>query len=83
MYNIEQNLLHALYTVLAIAAIAGGFKGIDWLIGLKYKSKDDCEICRKIIFDTVNNDRTLLTRLDAKMDLLLKHMKITVERDDK
>ena len=67
-----------LYVLGGIAAIVGGFKACDWLISLKYKTKDDCENCRKAIFDVVNNDRDLLTRLDAKMDLLLKHMKITV-----
>nr|DAX84351.1 MAG TPA: Protein of unknown function (DUF1043) [Caudoviricetes sp.] len=67
-----------LYIIGGIVAIIGGFKAVDWLISQKYKTKDECESCRKAIFDIVNNDRDLLTRLDAKMDLLLKHMKITV-----
>nr|DAK00223.1 MAG TPA: Poxvirus A3L Protein [Bacteriophage sp.] len=67
-----------LYILGGIATIIAGFKACDWLISLKYKTKDDCESCRKNIFEVVNTDRDLLTRLDAKMDLLLKHMKISV-----
>ena len=37
----ENNLIHAVYTILGVAAIIGAFKGIDWLISLKYKTKED------------------------------------------
>jgi len=67
-----------LYIFGGLAAIIGGFKTIDWLISQKYKTKDDCEKCRDVIFDVVNKDRDLLTRVDTKMDLILKHLKITV-----
>lgn len=68
-----------LYIVGAVAGIIGAFKACDWLISLKYKTKDDCERCRNSIFETVNKDRELLTRVDAKLDLLLKHMKISIK----
>lgn len=67
-----------LYTIGGLASILGAFKAIDWLISQKYKTKDDCATCRKEIFDIVNKDRDLLSRVDAKMDLVLEHMKITV-----
>ena len=49
----ENNLIQSVYTILGVAAIIGAFKGIDWLISLKYKTKDDCEKCRNKI-DTNN-----------------------------
>lgn len=67
-----------LYIVGGIVAVIGGFKACDWLIAQKYKTKDDCETCRSALFDVVNKDRDLLTRVDTKMDLILEHMKITV-----
>ena len=61
--------------LISLAGIASAFKSVDWLISTKYRTKDDCEICRSIIFDSINKDRDLLIRLDAKMDLVLEQMK--------
>ena len=72
----EQNIIHALCTILAIATLAGAFKGIDWLIGLKYKSKDDCEKCRNNIFERLNYDSTTLTRIETKVDLIMKNFNL-------
>ena len=71
------------YVLGGITALVAGFKAVDWLISLKYNTKDDCEKCREAILKGINNDRELLTRLDTKMDLLLKHMKITVSNVEK
>ena len=72
----ENNLIHALYSILGVAAIIGGFKGIDWLIGLKYKTKDECEHCRSKIFESINFDKNSLARLETKVDLLLEKFEL-------
>lgn len=72
----EQNILTAVYTILGIGAIIGGIKGVDWLIGLKYKSKDDCEKCRNNIFERLNYDSTTLTRIETKVDLIMKNFNL-------
>lgn len=77
----ENNLIHAVYTILGVAAIIGAFKGIDWLISLKYKTKDECENCREKIFDSLNFDKNSLTRLETKVDLLLKKFDLTIKED--
>ena len=67
--------------VLCVFVFLGGivafFKSIDWLISTKYRTKDECEKCRKVIFEAINKDRDLLVRLDAKMDIVLRKMKNT------
>ena len=72
----ENNLIHALYSILGVAAIIGSFKGIDWLIGLKYKTKDECEHCRSKIFESINFDKNSLARLETKVDLLLEKFEL-------
>ena len=61
--------------IISLGAIFAAFKSIDWLISTKYRTKDECEVCRGNIFDIINKDRDLLVRLDAKMDLVLEQMK--------
>ena len=70
-----------LYALLGIGGIALAVKAIDWLISLKYKTKDDCELCRKEIKETEQNNHDLLISLNTKVDLLLsgKHIKIEDE----
>ena len=75
---------HATTGVLALFGIGGialGIKAVDWLISLKYKTKDDCEICRKEIKETEQNNHDLLISLNTKVDMLLsgKHIKIEDE----
>ena len=65
----------AYYSIIATGALVGVFKSVDWLISTKYRTKDDCEKCRNLIYETNNKDRDLLVRLDAKMDLVLERMK--------
>ena len=61
--------------MLALGGFFGAFKSIDWLISIKYRTKDECEKCRNLIYEAINKDRDLLVRLDAKMDLVLQKMK--------
>lgn len=77
----ENNLIHAVYTILGVAAIIGAFKGIDWLISLKYKTKDECEICRSKIFESLNFDQKSLARLETKVDLLLENFNLKTKED--
>ena len=72
----ENNLIHALYSILGVAAIIGAFKGIDWLIRLRYKTKDECEHCRSKIFESINFDKNSLARLETKVDLLLEKFEL-------
>lgn len=72
----EANIL---YILAGLVSIVGAFKAVDWLISTKYKTKDDCEKCRSNIFDVVNKDRELLVRVDTKMDLVLKQLKISIK----
>ena len=44
-----ENIIYGVYALLGIALIIGAFKGIDWLISLKYRTKDYCEICQKAV----------------------------------
>jgi hypothetical protein len=41
-----ENLTGVFYTIIGLGTVAGAFKGIDWLIGLKYMTKDNCNVCR-------------------------------------
>lgn len=77
----ENNLIHAVYTILGVAAIIGAFKGIDWLISLKYKTKDECENCRSKIFESLNFDQKSLARLETKVDLLLENFNLKAKED--
>lgn len=65
------------YSILSLGALFTAFKSIDWLISLKYRTKDECEQCRNTIYETLNKDRDLLVRLETKMDLVLEKMKET------
>ena len=69
----ETNFL--IYLVAFIGLLVGSFKSVDWLISTKYRTKDECEKCRKVIFEAINKDRDLLVRLDAKMDVVLEKIK--------
>ena len=69
----ENNIVF--YSLISIGSIIAAFKSVDWLISTKYRTKDECEKCRNLIYEAINKDRDLLVRLDAKMDLVLEKMK--------
>lgn len=77
----ENNLFYAVYTIIGLATIIGAFKGIDWLISLKYKTKDECENCRSKIFESLNFDKNSLVRLETKVDLLLENFNLKAKED--
>lgn len=77
----ENNLIQSVYTILGVAAIIGAFKGIDWLISLKYKTKDDCEKCRNKIVESITFDKESLARLETKVDLLLEKFELKPKED--
>lgn len=47
------------------------FKAVDWLISLKYMTKDNCAICRSVVEKKQNNEDIKLTRIETKVDLLI------------
>ena len=42
-----ENLSILVQTIIGFGALGIGFKAADWLISLKYMTKDDCNACRK------------------------------------
>lgn len=74
-----EEMLYGIYALLGIALIIGAFKGIDWLIALKYRTKDDCELCQKAMKLEAQGNRDLLIALNTKVDLMLKHSRIIIE----
>ena len=71
---VQENIVF--YLLITLGALIGAFKSLDWLISTKYRTKDDCELCRSAIFEAINHDRDLLVRLETKMDLVLEKIKI-------
>lgn len=67
-------IIHGIAGLCAIVVCIGIFKTIDWLISLKYQSKDKCEDCRKEIFNTINVDRSLLIEVNTKVTMILEHI---------
>ena len=77
--KIMESIIYGVYALLGIALIIGAFKGVDWLISLKYRTKDDCEMCQKAMRIEAQGNRDLLIALNTKVDLMLKHSKIIIE----
>ena len=73
------SIINAVYALLGLALIIGAFKGVDWLIALKYRTKDDCEACQKAMKLEAQGNRDLLIALNTKVDLMLKHSKIIID----
>ena len=69
------NLIYGFYALLGISIMAGAFKGIDWLISLKYMTKDNCSICRQEVAEKQSSENVKLTRIETKVDMLLKRWK--------
>lgn len=74
-------LLHGIYAILAIAAIAGGFKGIDWMIGQKYQTKSECSKCKAELDKTIHTTDVKLTRIETKLDLVMQAFNIVPKED--
>lgn len=47
------------------------FKAVDWLISLKYMTKDNCASCRQKVEIKQNNEDIKLTRIETKVDLII------------
>lgn len=74
-----ESILYGVLGLIGIATIILAFKGIDWAISLKYRTKDDCERCQKAMKQEAQGNRDLLIALNTKVDLMLKHSKIIIE----
>ena len=70
-----ENLTGVFYTIIGLGTLAGAFKGIDWLIGLKYMTKDNCNICRADVEQKHTAEKERLARIETKVDLLLERWK--------
>lgn len=69
------NAFDIIYVIIALSTIAGAFKGIDWLISLKYMTKDKCNICRCELLQKLSKEDVKLTRIETKVDMLLERWK--------
>lgn len=58
-------------TIIGFAALGAGFKGADWLISLKYMTKDECVFCRGKVEEKQNAELERLVRMETKMDMML------------
>ena len=65
------NLTILVQTIIGFGALGIGFKAADWLIGLKYMTKDDCNACRKKENEKHSLQMERLVRMETKMDMLL------------
>ena len=70
-----ENMFAALYVILGFASIAAAFKAIDWLIALKYMTKDSCTVCRNELVQKQSIEDVKITRIETKVDMLLKMRK--------
>lgn len=70
-----ENLAGVIYTIVGLGTLAGAFKGIDWLIGLKYMTKDYCNACRMEVAEKQSIENVKLTRIETKVDMLLEMKK--------
>lgn len=66
-----ENLTVLIQTIIGFAALGAGFKGADWLISLKYMTKDECTACRRKVDEKHSIEIERLVRMETKMDMLL------------
>ena len=69
------NFIVSVYSLLGIAAFIGGFKAIDWLISLKYISRQECNLCMSDLVQKQSSESVKLTRIETKVDMLLERWK--------
>ena len=70
-----ENLSGIFYTIIGLGTVAGAFKGIDWLISLKYMTKDNCNTCRAEVAQKQSVENEKLARIETKVDMLLEMRK--------
>ena len=66
-----QNIINGLVIGGGIVGAVAVFKAVDWLIGLKYMTKDNCANCRTKVESRQNNEDIKLTRIETKVDLII------------
>lgn len=66
-----QNLVEGLIVGGSLIGAVGIFKAADWLIGLKYMTKDACSNCRTKVEAKQNDENIKLTRIETKVDLII------------
>lgn len=71
-----ENLTILIQTIIGFAALGAGFKAADWLISLKYMTKEDCTACRSKVEEKHNCEIERLVRMETKMDMLLGYTNI-------
>lgn len=55
---IETNVIVAVSSIAGLGVLVGGLRGIDWLIGLKYQTKDKCNSCHGKVVQQITENRT-------------------------
>ena len=66
-----QDLINTAIVGGSIVGAVAIFKAVDWLIGLKYMTKDHCASCRSNVEKKQNSEDIKLTRIETKVDLII------------
>lgn len=66
-----QDLINGAIIGGSIVGAVAIFKAVDWLIGLKYMTKDNCALCRANVEKKQNSEDIKLTRIETKVDLII------------
>ena len=59
---IETSVIVTVCSIVGFGTIIGGLKGIDWLIGLKYQTKDTCDACRGKVIAQITENKEVVTQ---------------------
>ena len=70
-----QNIVNGLAIGGSIIGAVAVFKAVDWLIGLKYMTKDNCNVCRAEVAQKQSIENEKLARIETKVDMLLEMRK--------
>ena len=69
--GVMQNIINGVAIGGSIIGAVAVFKAVDWLIGLKYMTKDSCASCRTKVEAKQNDENIKLTRIETKVDLII------------
>ena len=59
---IETSVVVTVCCVAGFGTLVAGLKGMDWLIGLKYQTKDTCDVCRGKVLAQIAENKEIVTQ---------------------
>lgn len=66
-----ENIIQGVIVGGGIVGAVAIFKAVDWLISLKYMTKDRCEFCRGQVVEKQSSEDIKLTRIETKVDMII------------